>query len=151
MCFVNDYDWFAEICEITTEESDGTIQCCECWGKILKGDKYQRIYMQEHEECSECDGDLSGDECEHHYGESVIDSTCLRCDALREAVKAVEQAEGCAPEDSEPCVGELFEAVESMDGWADYALRARAKGLSAEEDRLWTIHGERELQKIKNG
>ena len=125
MCFTNSDGWLAEVYEEEDGPAPKTTRCDECGAYIFPGQWRRSVLMREHEECQACEawGDESEpceDDC-HDYGESWEGDICERCHRLREAVRTVEEAEGCHGEEAVPCYGFLREQVDSGAGWQHYA------------------------------
>ncbi len=118
MCFTNeDYDWIARVCEVGTATAVQDIKCDECHGPISCGDLAHTVHQQEYEECPFCRGD-DGEECtcgDGDFGETFDANWCGDCQKFRDAIKAMELAEGCAESESEPPLGMMLEELGNMD------------------------------------
>lgn len=135
MCFYHESAWYAELVETESCQSNGSVMCEECHRIIPEGEGYTHTYIQEHEECQRCyngecacvdDGDCECEECrcdEPEYGESYEYDTCTLCQKVLKAIEAVEIANGCKGEETQPGVGELKTAMWHDEGGA-YAARA---------------------------
>jgi hypothetical protein len=147
VCFYNDdYDW----CPTIYEESEGpvksTVRCSECNKKILEGQWAKQIYMQEYEECQLCEE--MDESCEHDYGNTYDYYGCERCERLREALRLVEEAEGCSGNEAEPGRGTMFTDVGDGEGWDHYAFQ-HAK-LFPGEYIPWPVYWDSEVDKLAN-
>jgi hypothetical protein len=133
MCFNNDYDWYADVWDVTDGENDVPAKCIECGLAIASGEWRRHVYLQEDEECYRCEqGDLKeGDEpCEvHDYGEIFECSICETCCKILKAIEAVEIDEGCPVGSRQPLYGELSQALfdDANCGDGKYAARALAE------------------------
>lgn len=129
MCFYDDADWYASVCDVTEGPADKPCQCWECGAKIKPGDMRKHVYQQEHEECQRCEyEELDEDEepCEtHEYGEIFECNLCDACCKILRAIYAVEEDEGCPEYARQPMFGELKEAIWNDDD-GRYAQRAVA-------------------------
>jgi hypothetical protein len=131
MCFTYDYDWFPEVSDTTDGIAVEMTYCDECRGIIRPGDWVRRVYKQERECCRICEDEDSNPPCETcDYGETFEYVCCERCQRLRDGIRAVEIAEGCAPYEAEPCLGMLFADVRAGGGWTHYADEMRRLGLN---------------------
>lgn len=128
MCFYDDdYDWIAEIQIVTDGENERRERCNECRRWIEVGDQCRRVFQQENETCSACDGEDPACEHEHDYGETYNYVCCRECITILDAIKRVEQAEGCPAYAQQPNLNELGEALwehESRWKYAEAALAA---------------------------
>lgn len=129
MCFDNDdFDWYAEVQVDTSGENARRERCHECRRWIEVGEWCRRIFQQEHDGCSECDG-LDPD-CEHDYGQTYHYVCCQECVTILNAIKQVEQAEGCPAYAQQPALTELRDAMwehESRWQYAEAAVDADAR------------------------
>lgn len=121
MCFVNEGDWTAMVHEsseiVTTKET----KCDECGQPIPIGAFARTIYMQEHEECSDCANEYcscpiatidneevkvcidKGCQCEKpNFGETFDYDRCEGCDKFLQAIEAAELEEGCSKYEARP-------------------------------------------------
>ncbi len=141
MCFYHgDADWTASVFDSDTLTAAESVRCDECFRKIPVGAKYQHIYMQQYECCRVCDGDTraeTDDEYEGEdlspcaegacdYGEAYEHGICEDCQKLLDAVRRVEEEDGCRGDETQPGLGQLREAMWEADGAVAYIDRARA-------------------------
>lgn len=127
MCFANDYDWIAEVQEESEIPATKPARCIECGVTIPIGETAVHLRQQEHEECYACAEDDRECDCdEPDYGETYECWTCLFCNRLRRAVRAVEESHGCNGMDREPLIGDLWDAVRQSDDRGEYFAKAIA-------------------------
>lgn len=108
MCFYNDeYDWVAEVHELSMIVIDRDRKCCECGIAIAAGSTCEHIYQQENESCPECDG--TDPECEHDFGEIFECWTCGDCLKVIKAIEAHEEEEGCPKYARRPSLTQLYQ------------------------------------------
>ena len=144
MCFVNELDWYVEVCE-ETESTSGIDLCKECGCLILDGEWRMNIHMQEHEEPQNIDDDgnvNAGEEPDH--GEEFEYTSCWSCWQARQAVIAHEISSGCDRHESQPSLGGLWQEIRDggegeLEGYlkaitSDYPLHNPI--LRRERDRL---------------
>ena len=134
MCFTADYDWRAEVQEVTSGPFDVAVKCDECGKPIAAGEWRKNVYMREREECRECgdspsriESDDPAEPCpdsECDFGEVFIYDRCESCDKLERAIKAVELSRGCREQNATPALTDLFEAMVEGEDPADYAAKA---------------------------
>lgn len=126
MCFYEaDYDWYASVYRQETKAAERLLHCHECHTVIPLGTSYVDIYLQEHEECRVCEWDVADTPCEtHDYGEIDEYHRCLGCDQILQAIREVEQAEGCPPHAQQPGLSELSEVFEEHENRVQYARHA---------------------------
>lgn len=136
MCFYADYDWYAAVSEETEGPSPERTHCNECGRVIHAGEWRHHLHQEQYECCLACDpDDPDGREpnedgsCDH--GETADFTTCGRCHALRAAVRAVEEHEGCVGAEAEPPRGVLFDAIHDAGGWDEYVPKMLALGHAA--------------------
>jgi len=113
MCFYNDYDWYADVNDITEGETDEKQECHECGLVIHPGEWRRQVYQQEHEECHVCefeDGPPCGDG-NHDYGETYFYVCCRTCANILKAIEVSEAEAGCPPDARQPAYGELQETL----------------------------------------
>ena len=120
MCFYHDPGWCAEVYEDATGPCPGRSRCEECRCIIHPGEVRRSISMREYEECPECGGEGCPDGC--HHGESFECDICEPCCRLLEVIEAVEIANGCRGDETQPGLGELREAL--RDQGEEYIDRA---------------------------
>lgn len=144
MCFVHDYDWYPEV----TDSADGpgreAARCVECRCLIHPGEWRRWEYQQQYECCRWCSGG-GCPECEDGQNPDVGESrdwhTCERCVRVLDAIRAVEEAEGCTGEETQPGVGGLREALnydEDGQRYVDAAVLADP----ALANHLWRFGGQ---------
>jgi hypothetical protein len=131
VCFWHDDDWCAQVVETDEGLAPADTRCEECFKPILKGQWREHIFQQEREECQECEdvyvpkGAEPPPPCpdgEHSYGETFEYDCCERCFNLLEAIRRVEEADGCSGSETRPSLGWMFEEVGNRDdGWKHYA------------------------------
>lgn len=134
MCFSDNYDWTAQCVHEAYEPTLQRRVCCECRCHIPAGEWCHYLWMQEREECRDCE--FEDEPCandKHDYGETYEGWTCAECQLLREAIKEVEEDEGCFGYGSQPAVGEMYESV---DDWGHY--REKMLSLGLDEAAHWT-------------
>lgn len=126
MCFDNDYDWMASVCEEESGPAGKRCECNECGKRIEVGEWRHHIYMQEHEECQRCEDDgLDACKCETpDYGEDYDYIRCELCDKLLRAVEQHEIDEGCPPYARRPALTELGDTLWQHEQAFDYAEKA---------------------------
>jgi hypothetical protein len=114
MCFLNEYDWYADIHDVSQVKSDGKHRCMECSATIPEGVTCQKTYQRQHEYCDDCGWvyGVDSDDCEHDFGEESEWYTCEVCAAFLEAVKASELEAGCRESESLPLVGGMFAEID---------------------------------------
>lgn len=138
MCFYNeDYDWIAEVNEVTDGPASQAGKCIECGSAIAIGDTCRTVHQQEHEECQQCEEDGCNAEydadgnyvpCDgnHDYGEIFDCLICESCCQLLQAIEAHEIDAGCPPHARQPSYGGLWEETfEDEEALADYLKRAK--------------------------
>lgn len=114
MCFYNDYDWYAEVTDKSEPEADKDVRCHECRETIKQGSKYVYIFMQEHEECHNCNDEDEDFPCsceEPNFGGTFEYQRCLNCECFLEAVQEAEKEAGCDYQDSRPGLTAMVEAI----------------------------------------
>lgn len=114
MCFYHEYDWFADVWEMTCHRigiPGGRRRFCdECRREITPGEWAVEVYAQEYEECQCCEGFEC--ECvEPDFGETQEYLRCRDCARLYEAVRQSELEAGCPAHTSEPPYCQLWEAA----------------------------------------
>jgi hypothetical protein len=114
MCFVNDYDWYAEVCEQDDRPALADFTCDECWRLILAGQMQHHVHQEEYEECQRCadddcdcqkngNGRCDGCQCDQPAtGETFDYNRCEECDKFLKAVEQAEIEAGCDLSDSRP-------------------------------------------------
>ena len=138
MCFYNDnYDWYAQVNEVTDGPAMKAGTCEECRQPIAVGDQCRSVHQQEHEECQQCDEDSDDAEfdadgnfipCDgnHNYGETADFMICESCCQILKAIEAHEIDEGCPPHARQPSYGGLWdETTEDLDALGKYLARAQ--------------------------
>jgi hypothetical protein len=120
MCFYypDDYDWIARVNEWSQPTAEELLTCRECGADIKPGQKYRKLYQQEHEECQLCEDECSEtyDEehakagCDHDYGENYTYRRCNDCELMVECIAEVEAEQDCPPGTRRPPLEELEEA-----------------------------------------
>lgn len=135
MCFYNDdYDWSAEVNDVTFVRTEKLNVCEECRRRIEPGEWRRRIEQREHEECQICEDSYSDDyisadadsydtkqehaealaelaEHKHSYGETYSGATCRECCLLLAAIYDLEEKEGCPEYARQPLGGTLREEL----------------------------------------
>lgn len=139
MCFTDDgdYDWYPQDVAETDGPAPKATRCDECRQRIHAGEWRRLVVASQYEVgyCPRCEDD--GDDNEscaedgHVVGEESEYRSCRRCQDLREAIRKVEEGEGCEGREAEPLFGELFEAVEGGEGWEHYTDAMLRLGLTA--------------------
>lgn len=131
MCFYNEYDWTASIVLDSPDTATKDTHCDECGRPILAGETYRHLFMQEHDECQQCnDDDLEDCTCdEPQYGESYNYESCIECSQFLQAIKEVEKEEGCTGDEVSPALGQMIEQVAEIgeEESRKYFVRAREK------------------------
>lgn len=135
MCFYHgDYDWTASICDETIEKAKKDIECQECWTEIKINEEYQQIFMQESEECLECENEIcycEEDKCcqceKPDYGETYLHRRCLECVKFLQAIEEVEIAAGCKGEETRPPLEHMLESLSYSDDVNKYFKTALKK------------------------
>lgn len=144
MCFYADSDWSASVQETTEGPAPKATRCSECSAAIAEGDYRYHIWQQEYEECQtreeenyigDNDEEVMVHDCERdkaacEYGETFNYDCCRSCKTLREAIRKVEEAEGCRGAEAEPAFPCLFDDVSDGEGWDHYAEKFRELGLT---------------------
>lgn len=123
MCFYNDdYDWCAEVSEVTYARCERDGRCFECGRRIAAGEWRERTLQQEHEDCQICSeyGDYYDDSvmrelCNHDYGETFEAEVCRDCLLMLSAIYDLEEIEGCPEESRRPGYGDLMQVL--TDEW----------------------------------
>ncbi len=131
MCFIGEGDWTASVCEKTYPVATKNIRCDECNRTIEIGETYHHIYMQEYEECQDCENDgcecpldedggrichKNGCQCEKpSYGEDATYDCCQECQKFRQAIHDAEIEAGCREYESQPMLGSMFEEIQEQD------------------------------------
>ena len=142
MCFLDhDYDWYASVSERSTVTLEKPTQCQECRRMMQSGETAHHVYMQEAEECVDCEhGDCEcgwNDEAgtfrcckcpEPSVGNTFDYDCCVECDKFLQAVEAAEIDAGCAISDALPPLTEMMEAI--MNGDMDDAKRYFKKAVA---------------------
>lgn len=128
MCFVNDYDWYAQEVAHSTRPAATPTRCAECRETIPVGGLVHHTFMQEYEECHICyEGDCTcaDDKCcqceEPEYGETFDYDCCDGCHKFLSAVQHAEEDAGCSGDETRPPLGEMRSAI--RDGGRDEAKR----------------------------
>ncbi len=138
MCFYRgDSDWYAEVSDDVEGPAPQATRCDECWQRINKGEWRREVVLREHELCQVCeasDDDGEGiapcDDGEHQYGETFDYDCCERCQCLRDAIKAVEEADGCTGSETQPRMAGMHDDIGNGEGWGHYTDRFLALGLT---------------------
>lgn len=136
MCFYNDYDWRAEVCEKSERSSEEDCHCDECHQAIPAGVRHTYIYMAQHEtprdwndEGLEYGEDLPEDDpSRFDPGEEFDYRCCSRCWKVLEAIEAAELEEGCPKHAARPALTRLHSVM-----WVDANReggRYRAKAMA---------------------
>lgn len=135
MCFVNDYEWTADLVERWTETVEKEVHCDECYRAVPVGAVVHRVFMQEHEECRACfyDGDCECPEgecckCEKPtFGETFDYFCCDECQKFLGAVSASEVEAGCRPSESLPSLSGMVPEINGggMEEAKKYFKKAR--------------------------
>lgn len=130
MCFYHDYDWHAEESDSAEGPGTDTVRCEECRCLIHPGEWRRWDYLRQYECCKWCHGDGCA-ECDDgrnpDVGGTAEWNTCERCARLLDAIRAVEEAEGCQGDQTQPHVGGLFDALaydEESSRYVDAAMLA---------------------------
>lgn len=139
MCFYHDdYDWVVGRHEVTEGIATVAYVCGECGETIKPGEWYKFHDMYELSDDSVMvDGDGNDldvtditdttewfdDERNQHTGPGNHDEcyVCATCQALLDAIKAVEMAEGCSEYEASPGIGSMYYDVQEGNGWIHYA------------------------------
>lgn len=130
MCFITDYDWRASAWEEADGPAPAATRCDECGERIHAGEWRRHVSARECEECRRCEDECSDwyeedhPDCaggEHDYGETMDYDCCRRCQTLRDALRAAEEADGCTGEEAEPGLGSMYAEVGDAGGWGNYA------------------------------
>lgn len=133
MCFVNDYDWCAEVHHQADGERPEAAQCYECGRVIVPYEWRRHVEQWEYGSCQVCEDEFSdrwttgAKPCDgaHDYGETFEASTCRECCRMLEAIEAVEREAGCPDGSRQPGYGEMCDAVyEDARDCGRYVLRA---------------------------
>ncbi len=144
MCFYADADWYASVTETDEGPAPKATKCSECRKPIAEGEWRYHVWQQEHEECQTREEknhigdddeevmihDCIRDKAECEYGETFDYDCCISCKVLRNAIRQVEEAEGCTGNETEPALPCLFEDVSDGEGWGHYVEKFRAMGLT---------------------
>lgn len=152
MCFYNDdCDWIANVTEETFSRADKEHRCYECGNRILTGEWYRHIHQQESESCLICEdledyGDLYDPQqdpktCEHNYGEHFDCNICRECCLILEAIRDLEEKEGCPPYARQPRIGELSDELHEHKRCLDFKYHLHARELFPElvENKLCAL------------
>ena len=131
MCFYNDADWYASVCDKEEGPASKSTRCDECGRPIAAGEWSLHIYQQEHEECQVCsewgdhyDESVIKDQCKHDYGEVFDYDRCQSCHEILAAIEDVEIKEGCPPHARRPMLCELRDVFCEHSSAPLYAARA---------------------------
>lgn len=131
MCFASDYDWYAEFIDNSTPIADRDIRCDECHCAIPAGTRYHHTYMQQHEECRDCDNgececqpifedgvqvgrtcEDNGCQCaEPNIGETFEWHCCESCFKFLDAIEAAEVEAGCKRYEARPPLTEMLDSL----------------------------------------
>lgn len=115
MCFYNDeYDWTAEVQDVTCERATKLEHCMECGASIIAGQWCKRIHQRQHESCQLCEDDESDNydpqsECKHDYGETYDYVCCVECAKIQAAIWEYERKEDCPEYARSPTLEGLYE------------------------------------------
>lgn len=119
MCFYQpDCDWYASVHEETTVAAAKPTRCRECDVMVPIGGIVHHIYLQEAEECKECQNgycECEGECCkcpEPSYGEEFDYDRCDDCHKFLEAVATAEKEAGCGPHESRPMLEQMIEDIQ---------------------------------------
>lgn len=125
MCFWNECDWHAQVVEHDDEVLDRDIKCFECRRTIKAGQLTHCVFMQEREECRECD-EVDCTCGEKAFGETYHCRSCDECFKFLNAVSAAEIAAGCNVSESRPSYEGMIEEISNsgMDEAKKYFKRA---------------------------
>ena len=143
MCFVNDYDWSAEVSDHLAIVEEEDCRCEECGRTIPPGEWHEYVWQREYECCQFCN-DRDVDDCECDYGETYECRTCRDCCRFRDAVQATELAEGCAAYEALPPYGLLWEGVQEI-GVRESAKYARTFLRMHPGQKPWLVEKWREM------
>jgi hypothetical protein len=131
MCFYHEYDWEAEVYENDVGTAEQPTCCQECDEPIPVGGWVRHIHMRELEHCREshwlhdyAEEPECPPDCEHDFGETDDYDRCEGCDKILRAVKAVEEANGCKGDETQPALSMLSEALHDADDASDYVAKA---------------------------
>ena len=134
MCFDNDCDWYADITELTESRSGAETTCCECHRPIAENDWRRNIYLQQHEDCIDCDAPNDGTPCRAlvaagvdgscDFGETWSGDICRGCAAFLAAIRRVEREAGCPSYAQQPPFGGLWEEMQEHYDGVKYCERA---------------------------
>lgn len=118
MCFLADYDWYAQVCEQSERVVETPTKCNECGRIVQPGEKMHHVWMQQYEECHNCDCgecacnlDASGQCPEPEFGETFDYDRCEQCDKFLSAVQHAEEDEGCQGVEARPGLGSMMNDI----------------------------------------
>lgn len=137
MCFYNDSDgWIARVHNTIEGNACLVLDCDECGGTIQPGEWYRLDEYQEYQPYDENgepldigqitdETDWDDEDGNPHTGrpESSTVYTCAMCERLRNAIREVEEAEGCSSNEAVPMRGTMYEEVQNGNGWEHYAYQ----------------------------
>jgi hypothetical protein len=126
MCFIQESEWSAEVSNVRERPANKASRCEDCGAKIEIGQWAQRHEQQEYEDCAcECDHNDPDAPIDHEidHGMTSQFDLCESCVKARTSIRAVEIEAGCRAHKSEPMFGELREAFEADEKYAERVAR----------------------------
>ncbi len=126
MCFDNDADWYASVSSDRRVVATKPSWCEECGCRIKAWQLHRYVYMAEYEDVVQWMDATGNDDPRDFKSEEFECRICLDCQAILDAIKATELAEGCSVYESQPPFGELMTALseDRLYGDSHYAKAA---------------------------
>ncbi len=137
MCFIHDdYDWRASIVEQSDRIAESPYRCDECQATIAAGEPVHHVYMQQYEECRDCEngectcppvivnGETQDGCCmcsNPTFGETFDYDRCDGCSKFLHAIQLAEEDEGCSGDETRPGLGTMIDDM--LNGGLDEAKR----------------------------
>lgn len=154
MCFYNDdFEWTAEVCDVTLLPSGIACKCGEC-GKEISGNEPRTVVkQQEHELCQLCEDKFSDDyadpeecepnvACKHDYGNTFELTYCEDCRKILAAIKAYEEREACPFYAQQPAYGTLWDELSQHEQAQEYLALAVKMFPEVRESETFKAFGE---------